>query len=671
MVKKIISVILCMALSVGLLCGCNLFVHNLERDYQRVIVEIPAVEYSYTYSSENDASVDKGIPCYEYNGRTYYLGSGKVYYKDVPQGNGFKNADSYSLFANAAGNIELYYFADDLVDSGVISEADLKEIKDVLVSGGDETHKVEYMSYNVTLPERKIYKTELANYINNYLSTYVNSLNYSVEDTVNLLLDAIIVSRGLMINESWKFFISGKIPFTQADVNYIEQSVYESIDSELRTLQETILEEKDLDVPDYDAEDTDGTDSETTYPVAPEENSDAEVEDNYNEKPWSIADEENMNRWPGKVGDDERISLELEAMRRLLIQYENNIDADFRMTDEQKARAKKDIEDLREIQNTQGIEYVYSKIGTTFIADYFYRSDILNSYVTSKVESYIKDELSGYVTVTPEEIQDAYEDNLKNQKQSYDENISNYDTAIDNGDSIYYHPDPKRYFFVKHILVQFSDEQKKHLEEFNRNPNYTVEEQTAERNRLAEEIKIYAHKDGEDDTSRAYSVKEVFNEINAAVSKYSANPLLAVKEFDKLIYKYNQDPGSFSKTGGYAVKTVDNGDDQWVAEFAKAARELDAAGKVGALYAEPIVTDYGVHFMIYLGRFDKSVMAPSDYVDLIRSETFEEKIRNDIFTAKTNNEYTKWQQQNVYKMLDDESVVKIYKDVFKDFYELD
>ncbi len=665
MVKKILSVALCLVLSLTVFCGCNLFVHNIERDYQRVVVDIPETHYAYTYSENDKDNVgEKGIPYCDYNGTAYYLSCGNVYYKKTAEGIAVsQSVESYDLFKNKDGNVQVYAFAEEVLD-----EVEYKEVKDTLLSG--DPSKVKYMDYDVTLPARQIYKTEFANYINNYLNQYVNSGLYNVEQAIDVILDSVIVNRGLMINEAWKFFINGQIPMTQAAFNIIEQSVYGSIDTELRTLQETILEEKGMDIPDYDdgTSDDSSENSSTTYPVPPEEE---EQSDNYNEQPWSIADE--RNRWPGIIGDAKQKSLELESVRRYIIQLEETVDADFRMTEQQKQRAKADIENLRKIQNEKGIEFVYPELGGTYLIDYLYRKNILESYVTSSVESYMKDSLSNSVTVTDAEIQRRYEDNLRTQRDKYSEKIEDFDTDVnaDTETTFYYVPDTNRFFYVKHILLQFSEEQTAYLNNLKQNPNYSKEMLLAERAGMVNEIKAYAHVNGEDDTSVAYTANQVFTEIKAAVGKYSSNPVLAMREFDKMIYKFNQDPGSFNKlNNGYPVRTDENAEDNWVKEFSSAARELNKGGKVGAIYPELIVTDYGVHIMMYVGKFPKTVMTLSDYTDLSRTQTFKDMIYDELFTTKAQEKYDTWQRNNVYNMVDNEEKVQIHREVFKDFYDL-
>lgn len=660
MVKKILSVILCAALSIGMLCGCNLFTHNLERDYQRVIVDIPEINYS--------SSDEKGIPYLTYDdGVKYYLSGGELYTRSEVE----NSQETYAAFKNADGKIYVYAYPENL------SETDKQKVKDMLeylLAKGEEVFdsaypeykdKKGYMEFSAKIPERKIYKTELANLVNNYAYTYVNSYGYTMERAVDYLLEYLIENNALLVNEAMKFYISGKLVMTQADYNNIEKSVYETIDSELRSLQEEILEEKDRPTPDYDAEEE--TAGDTTYPIPDEE---VVEEEKFNETLWSIENEE--NRWPGIVGDEEVKSLELESVRRLILRLQEVIDQDFRMTDAQREKATKDIENLRNIQNTQGVQYVYPELGKTFIVDYVYRTSIMENYIVNNVQSYIEDELSGYVTVSEDEIQKEYEDRIKQQRETYGEDISAYDTAVSNEETILYHPDTNRYFYVKHILLGFSDEQNEYLSEYNANPNHTATQKKEERNRLAKEITAYAHKDGEDDTSVSYTVEQILDEVKKAVGVYASNPYLAMKEFDRLVYKYNQDPGGFEKKNGYAVRSkLDEGEsDNWVEEFSAAARELNEAGVAGALYLEPIVTDYGVHLMFYVGKIKNDVLALDDYTDFSRTTTVKDLIENDLFNTKVSNAYNDWEEENVHSQIKDESKVVIYKKVFKDFYKL-
>ena len=93
-----------------------------------------------------------------------------------------------------------------------------------------------------------------------------------------------------------------------------------------------------------------------------------------------------------------------------------------------------------------------------------------------------------------------------------------------------------------------------------------------------------------------------YQDILNNVSKYDkdVNFELRAKEFNKFIYKYNDDEGIMNKDFAYVVNLDTNVEDKMVKEFADEARRLQKEEGVGAM-SEPILTDYGYHVLLNLG----------------------------------------------------------------------
>jgi len=181
--KKIISLILSAVMCAAVLTGCTFFERDLERDYARVIASIE--EISQTFTVERDKLDENGNPEFE---------------------KGFEN---------------------------------------IYDEKGKPLHTVkERHTFNYTSPAVNIYKSQLVNYVNNYGGQYINSYGYTLERTVETLLD-MLVSSELVLVEADKFFHFGEMYWTEDDVLEIQTKVYAAIDDQIFDVMNEVLDRKE------------------------------------------------------------------------------------------------------------------------------------------------------------------------------------------------------------------------------------------------------------------------------------------------------------------------------------------------------------------------------------------------------------------------------------------
>ena len=84
------------------------------------------------------------------------------------------------------------------------------------------------------------------------------------------------------------------------------------------------------------------------------------------------------------------------------------------------------------------------------------REEIEQNETDSKVLEKVRAEAVKDVTVTEEELQEAYNTHVESAMTTYGNSPSSYGTDVQNGATIYYVPAGYRY--VKHILIEFTDE---------------------------------------------------------------------------------------------------------------------------------------------------------------------------------------------------------------------
>lgn len=523
--------------------------------------------------------------------------------------------------------------------------------------------------------KKNIYKYQLVNTLNQNASNYIQQ-GYSVEEVVKQFLEQLIISELVFIEADrmiafkeivWR---DGTVKVTNedgeevpdyTDYNRVKELVYNSIDSTLTSIRKEILTEYDNDLPTV--EDATG-DSETTYPVKEEEKEDEE------EIPQTEKFEPDKARWPGFYGDADTKALGRETMRRFieLLHKSANPENNFSVTNEDVKAFKKDDEEINRIINEQGIEYVYGMIYDTHYIEVLLKDNVERQVKLERVQDY----MSKRVTVDQREVQERYNSMLEDQIRQYDADISAYNSAIKGGSSEILYTPSSKYFYVKHILLPFSDEQSARLKAKQNSGTYSDAEIKSYRDGLVSETVVYPHKDGENDLSRPMSVEQVFTQVKSAMKTVESDPYEAERLFDDFIYTYNTDPGIFNNAKGYIVenKLEDGESETYMKEFAEGARELYKNYKVGMVLDDYVVTDYGVHIM-YLASTTKAGEKKklSDYQTPGRYTTYYDIIEKAIRTERENKEFQTWQNNRISYYRNIKPIYKTYPKAYKDLYK--
>ena len=176
------------------------------------------------------------------------------------------------------------------------------------------------------------------------------------------------------------------------------------------------------------------------------------------------------------------------------------------------------------------------------------------------------DHVTKDIVVSEEQAKINYAENVANAKDLYDSDIATFTAHHDSGRVLFYIPEGV--FYVKHILIGFTDEQK--------------EELTALR--------------GDDDEAVAATADAKREEFLATIQEEADIVLAAVEnggDFDALIAEYGDDPGM--KDALYAEKGYMTyvGNPGFVPEFTAGADTLTADGMTTGLVA----SDFGYHII--------------------------------------------------------------------------
>ncbi|MCI9031425.1 MAG: hypothetical protein HFK09_02750 [Clostridia bacterium] len=515
-----------------------------------------------------------------------------------------------------------------------------------------------------TTEEKSIYKTQLVSIWNSNASSLINQ-GYTPEAAAEYLLGQ-LVNREVLLNEAEALYHFGDLKWTRADDNYVAQTVYGTLDGTIKSIKNEVLGDHD------EPTQGEGEDAETstTYPVPSEE--EPEEEDPETVEKWRP----DMSSYPAVGGDSDLKSVERETVRRLVEYLASLVEDNKFATDEEKAWFEKDIEKMKKLVSDSREDLVYPMLydpefdpekgegNGTYIVEFLWGKQARETRKLAKMQEYIEDGES----VTEEEILTSYNSLVATQKISYADSAAYDKAATSSTENVLYTPDDN-YFYVKHILVQFSDEQKAELEAYKKEGMHSKAEIESFRNNLVKNIVGYKHIDGEDDKSKPLSVYDIYAVITSKMSQYKYNPREAERMFDKLIYDYNTDDGAFGNAKGYGVKyELGTGESEtYMQEFADAARDMYDTLEVGQLYDKLVVTDYGVHIM-YLASKTKAgeVKGLYDYQTPGEYTRVYDVIKDSLLSSKQSAAYNAWATE---KIVNRENDVERFEKRFEDLYK--
>ncbi|MCI8413686.1 MAG: hypothetical protein HFE47_06320 [Clostridia bacterium] len=582
-------------------------------------------------------------------------------------------------------------------------EKDAKQVIVVIDSIEDTDNGVTFKS-----EPRYIYKSDLTSVVQQNAQTYMSNYGYTLQKAVEVLLDQLVM-RELLSVEADRLRAQGFIDWTQKDDNDKLKSIYSAIDSRLTSIRSEIASGFGED----DSMETEEVSTETTYPTPEQEKNDEDTSyyqyDEFGEvimvdkvvngqivyeqktdsfgnlvfdeegkpvydqtRPVKVPDykvwEPEEADYPAIWGTEDEKSLDREAMYRFINNIKDLANEDFKATAEDKALFAQDEKDIENVINTKGIEAVYPMIGKTHYLEYLVGTSAEQSIMITKLQDYITDS----VDVTDDEVVKQYRNQLEYQVNTYGADQAAYQKAVADGTTTMLYLRDDSYFYVKHILLPFSDEQKAYLESYKKDPQNADKDYKVMRDsQMVNETVVYPHKNGEDDKTNPKTVQNVFNEVYAAMSRVQSNPKEAERLFDDYIYKYNTDPGAFGYGKMYAVKRNDDEEHSgYMEEFYDAAIELYDGYNEGAVLPQYAVTDYGVHIM-YLALKVKPGTRRNldDYLTLGQYKTVRETLEETIRSTKEGSAFDAWAADRITYYQDNEKVVHTYPKRYKDIYE--
>ena len=248
------------------------------------------------------------------------------------------------------------------------------------------------------------------------------------------------------------------------------------------------------------------------------------------------------------------------------------------VTDEEKAAAEQEIQDwydeqyaalVENFKTDDTVEDPEAKAAET-IENYLSQYGLtLDQMKENSVASISSDKLYDYVTkdvtVTEEEAKIEFANKVAAAKEKYDADLSAYVSDFENGATIYY--TPKGCYYIKHILISLTDEQKQDIKNLR----------------------------ADDDETVAATADEKREEYLLTIREKAESVLKLVDEggdFEALMEEYGEDPGMKNEAykNGYLTYA---GDTSFVTEFADACAALTEDGMTSGLVA----SDFGYHII--------------------------------------------------------------------------
>lgn len=557
-----------------------------------------------------------------------------------------------------------------------------------------------------TSETKNIYKSELNSSLNSNYDNLVTQQGMTLKAATEYIIESLITNRLLSI-EAERLLYFGDIEWGMKEANTVKKNIYATVDAQLETIKADVVADLDETIPETIAPET----SETTYPVRETEEADADAKDYLYDTAGNVVYEReggeyetdsdgNMSykfadtsapykldadgkripvykQWapsaadyPARYGDDDEISRDTEALLRFVNQLKEIVASDFLVTADDRAKFKQDDAVFGSITDGSAgkpMYELYPAIAESHYLDYIIGESVRNNVLISLLQEY----LLGGVKVTEEEVIQAFANEMATQRASY-VTVSNYETAMgaSSGTTVVYHPNTD-YFYVKHILLQFSEEQSAEYTAIKNKPeNDGLDFEYIRDTQFVPNLKVQAHPNGELDPSTETTVGAVFAEIKAKMAALRNNPKEAERKFDDYIYLYNQDSGAFTAEKGYAVKKNDDDNHSgYMEEFYDGAMELYNNYSVGEVLPTYVVTDYGVHIMYYAGDVKKGEVSVRDYLSAAQNSTYYDVFESTLRTTKEEVAYSSWVSERINYYLRKDGIVTKYEKRYKSIYE--
>ena len=258
---------------------------------------------------------------------------------------------------------------------------------------------------------------------------------------------------------------------------------------------------------------------------------------------------------------------------------------------------------------------------------------LLEDRIENYVSEQLHDAVTKDVTVSEEEVQAKYQAMIEDDKDSYAEDDTAYNSARSGGETIAWNPEGYR--AVKHVLVKFDEDQAKQYTELQSalsglndelaaldDPKPTPEPAEGEETGEAEEAAPRTREEIEKDIGEiGASIEALYSQLMPKAQEV-VDAFNGGADFDSLIEKYGEDPGMTrepTRTQGYAVSEKST---YWDPAFTEGAMSIAGVGQI----SEPVRGKNGVHIIYYLSDITPGEVPFEDIKDAVAAAALEDKV---------------------------------------------
>lgn len=463
-----------------------------------------------------------------------------------------------------------------------------------------------YNQVVVTVGDKEFTKKDLVEAFSNYGYQYYQSYGLSLEESINRTITSMIDRALLMDVVKEEIDASEKYAFTDTEKTEIRKQVFDYMQDSINTFEDKVRKEWKMEL-EFDSE----AKKETLRTAKTE----------YTPK-IKYEFDETQNKYVITRVEDEAESIYVPDNLPEHFSKSYRIVTNQKVSDEAWTRYIKSLQDLAKSEGRSTAE-----------ADVLlYEENRLVELMTNN--KYLEKFEKAFFDRTPVNttaVLDYYKEQYNSAYSTYSQNESLYHTAMQDASKnyIYYHVNSgNEYVNVKHILINFTQEQKDKIssvntlygitsdntdanEEKKKNPDYqkaidAIIGTTTSTFELSKELYNeygarynFRKVTGKEDTYEAYA-----SDIYRFVQDYTNVETFKAKsaKFDDLVYVFNDDTGFMNSEFDYVVNLDTSVEDKMVKPFANGVRALDKSnGGEGAGSMDMIVSSYGYHIIFHDG----------------------------------------------------------------------
>ena len=441
------------------------------------------------------------------------------------------------------------------------------------------------------------------------------------------------------------------------DENELRRGIFDAIDQELRSIENQIYIERDREVA---APSEPPVEEEPEFPIRTPDVTEEHTPENSLYIP-------ELARRPGILGGADQISLQVQAMRRFTTTIMRNVENSIRVHDEEKLQQDRDR--INAYFAVANIEDLYLAMPELYAIEFLIGEDMRNQLKQGRVQ----EAKSEGVVVSDADVVARFNAARESQIHSFTHNADAYSAAVSGNQRILWRP-TDRYFYVKHVLLPFSDAQTDRLTSFRQRPNITQAQINEFRDvTLVNEMRIHPRNAaGFPDRSQTFTAHQVFDMIRSETNTHSASLRDADRRFTDFIYMFNTDPGAFTHDLGYAIPRDPNIPSGMVPEFEAGAHRLLNEYQPGQVLTDWAVTDFGIHIMFFAqDTVANTLYSINDFETPAQHRTFREAFYEEIRQEREQVAFGRWVNNvlQAQRSQHHDNLSRTYNRRFRDLYE--